>query len=46
MYFKDSLIETSNKLDNYYRNTDSKIIKKLYKTRHEILIYLYYQIAD
>ena len=47
LYLKDSLIEkTSNKLDNYYRNTDPEIIKKRYKTRNEILSYLYYQMID
>jgi len=45
LYLKDSKIEkkTSNKLDNYYRNTDPEIIKKRYKTRNGILSYLYYQ---
>ena len=43
LYLKDSKIEkTSNKLDNYYRNTDPEIIKK-YKTRNGILSQLYYQ---
>ena len=35
LYLKDSKIEkTSNKLDNYYRNTDPEIIKK-YKLEME-----------
>ena len=47
LYLKDSKIEkTSNKLDNYYRNTDPEIIKKRYKTRNGILSYLYYQMVD
>ena len=36
--------KTSNKLDNYCRNTDPEIIKKRYKTRNGILSYLHYQI--
>jgi hypothetical protein len=44
LYLKNPKIEkTSNKLDNYYRNTDPEIIKTRYKTRNGILSYLYYQ---
>ena len=47
LYLKDPQIEkTSNKLDNYYRNTDPEIIKKRYKTRNGILSYLYYQMVE
>ena len=47
LYLKDPHIEkTSNKIDNYYRNTDPEIIKKQYKTRNGILSYLYYQMVD
>jgi len=47
LYLKNPKIEkTSNKLDNYYRNTDPEIIKTRYKTRNGILSYLYYQMID
>ena len=47
LYLKNPKIEkTSNKLDNYYRNTDPEIIKKRYKTKNGILSYLYYQMVD
>ena len=47
LYLKNPNIEkTSNKLDNYYRNTNPKIIKTRYKTRKGILSYLYYQMIE
>ena len=47
LYLKNPNKEkTSNKLDNYYRNTDPEIIKKIYKTRNGILSYLYYQMVE
>ena len=47
LYLKNPKIEkTSNKLDNYYRNTDPEIIKTRYKTRKGILSYLYYQMIE
>ena len=47
LYLKNPKIEkTSNKLDNYYRNTDPEIIKTRYKTRKGILSYLYYRMIE
>ena len=47
LYLKNPNIEkTSNKLDNYYRNTDPEIIKKRYKKRKGILSYPYYQMIE
>ena len=47
LYLKNPQIEkTSNKVENYYRQTNPEIIKKLYKTKNGILTFLDYQIKN
>jgi len=36
----------SNKVKNYYRQTNTKIIKKLYKTKNIILTFIRYQMEN
>ena len=46
-HLDDKNIErTSNKVENYYRQTNLEIIKKLYKTKNGILTFLDYQMEN
>ena len=42
----ENIEKTSNKVENYYRQTNPEIIKKLYKTKNGILTFLDYQIKN
>ena len=46
-HLDDEKIEkTSNKVENYYRQTNPEIIKKLYKTKNGILTFLDFQMLN
>lgn len=40
------LKKTSNKVENYYRQTNPEKIKKLYKTKNGIMTFLDYQMEN
>ena len=42
----ENIEKTSNKVENYYRQTNPEIIKKLYKTKNGILTFLDYQMKN
>ena len=42
----ENIEKTSNKVENYYRQTNSEIIKKLYKTKKGILTFLDFQMQN
>ncbi len=42
----DKIEKTSNKVENYYRQTNPEIIKKLYKTKNGILTFLDFQMQN
>ena len=42
----ENIERTSNKVENYYRQTNPEIIKKLYKTKNGILTFLDYQMEN
>ena len=42
----ENIEKTSNKVENYYRQTNPKIIKKLYKTKNGILTFLDFQMQN
>ena len=42
----ENIEKTSNKVENYYRQTNPEKIKKLYKTKNGILTFLNYPIHD
>lgn len=42
-YFNEKIDITTNKIENYYRQTDPNEIKSRYKTKQGILSYLYYK---
>ena len=42
----ENIEKTSNKVENYYRQTNPEIIKKLYKTKNGILTFLDYQMEN
>ena len=42
----ENIEKTSNKVENYYRQTNPEKIKKLYKTKNGILTYLDYQMEN
>ena len=42
----ENIEKTSNKVKNYYRQTNPEKIKKLYKTKNGILTFLNYQMEN